>query len=71
MSERPTVRQLEAFAAMLRCRSAKEAARELGVAPSTIRSHVRDLYGKLDVQCQSQAAIALGWLVVPPTPFWE
>ena len=37
----------------------KEAARQLGIAPSTVRSHMRTVYSKLGVAKQSEMAIAV------------
>ena len=42
-----------------------EAATRIGVSVSTVRTHVRNIYGKLDVHNKTEAvfeARALGWL---------
>lgn len=62
---KPTARELQVFAACLRRSSAKEAARELGISHQTVKNHLGNLYRKLGVDCDTQAAIALGWLVLP------
>ena len=61
----PTARELQVFAICLRRSSAKEAARELGISHQTARNHLRHLYWRLGVECDTQAAVALGWLVLP------
>lgn len=62
---KPTARQLQVLAVYLRQASCKAAAHDLGLSEQTVRNHLSRLYGRLDVQCASQAAIALGWLAVP------
>jgi DNA-binding NarL/FixJ family response regulator len=65
MSRQPTPRELEVLRVYLRRSSAKEAGHEMGLAESTVRNHLSRLYLRLDVDCATQAAIALGWLTVP------
>ena len=43
----------------------KEIAHDLGVAPTTIRTHLHSVYGKLGVQDRAQAVLhsaEMGWL---------
>jgi DNA-binding NarL/FixJ family response regulator len=65
MTAQPTARELEVLAACLRHHSTKLAAHELGITDSTARNHLSRLYARLNVDCASQAALALGWLSVP------
>jgi DNA-binding CsgD family transcriptional regulator len=67
MSRPPTARELQVFAACLRHRSQKLAGYELGISQQTVKNHCQNLYRKLDVDCASQAAEVLGWLIVPNT----
>ncbi len=64
MTKPPTPRELQVLAASLRAGSTKAAAHELGISDATVRNHLSRLYGRLDVDCMSQAAAALGWLDV-------
>lgn len=64
-SRAPTARQLQVLAAYFRHHSTKIAACELGISDRTVRNQLSRLYARLDVDCASQAAIVLGWLVVP------
>ena len=61
----PTARELATLAACLRHSSEKRAAYELGIPLQTAKNRLTRLYRKLDVSCQSEAAISLGWLEVP------
>jgi DNA-binding CsgD family transcriptional regulator len=61
----PTARELEVLAAFLRHGSRKCAAAELGISDCTASATLAHLYAKLKVRSRSEAAIALGWLVVP------
>ena len=65
MTAQPTARELEVLAAYFRHHSRKLAAHELGITDGTARAHLTRLYARLDVDCASQAAEALGWLNVP------
>jgi DNA-binding NarL/FixJ family response regulator len=67
MSAEPTARELEVFAAVCVYGCYKDAARVLGIAPYTVRTHLHRLYVKKGVGSLSEAAIALGWLKVPRT----
>ena len=61
----PSPRELEALARSLRgTRSA--VAHGMGISPHTVKEHLQNLYIKLDVGTADEAAIALGWLVIPP-----
>jgi DNA-binding NarL/FixJ family response regulator len=64
----PTSRELEAFAAVCRYGCDKEAAASLGVSRHTVRGHVASLYVKLGAGSRLEAAMLLGWLVIPYTP---
>ena len=52
-------RELEVAAAYAEGQSYKEIARDLGVSPTTIRSHLRTVYGKLGVASKIALAQAL------------
>jgi DNA-binding NarL/FixJ family response regulator len=62
----PTPRELEAFAAVCRYGCFKDAGAALGISPHTVRDHMSRLYVKLNVETRVEAAMALGWLVLPP-----
>jgi len=58
-------RELEVLALLAAGKSNREIARELFVALSTVKTHVKNIYGKLDVRNRTQAvsrARALGLL---------
>lgn len=62
---RPTPREAEILALFARGLSYDEAARVLGVSANTVRSHVRSLYGKLQVVTKTEAVLAArrrGWI---------
>jgi DNA-binding NarL/FixJ family response regulator len=61
----PTKHELEVFAACLRNRSGKVAAHELHLGYYTVKHTLERLYIKLDADCYTDAAIRLGWLVIP------
>jgi DNA-binding NarL/FixJ family response regulator len=61
----PTRHELEVFAVCLRHRSIKEAAVECGVSNNTVKHLRQTLYAKLGADCDTAAAEALGWLVIP------
>jgi DNA-binding CsgD family transcriptional regulator len=65
MKTQPTARELEVLAACLRLGSQKMAAHELGISPLTVAAHIANLTRKLGVQGRDQAAVALGWLILP------
>jgi DNA-binding NarL/FixJ family response regulator len=50
-----TPKELELLRHLSRGRSYAEAARAMGVAVSTVQTHIRNLYRKLDVHSQVQA----------------
>ena len=50
-----TVREREVLALMAEGQSNKEIARSLSVSPNTIKTHVANLYAKLDVAKRTQA----------------
>lgn len=61
----PTPRQLECLRAFVRCGSRKEAAHELGIAETTLRNNLAELYYRLGVEGHMAALRELGWLQVP------
>lgn len=60
----PTERQLQVFANFL-LHGTKEAAVVLDIAEQTVKNTLTDLYIRLGVESQAQAAVALGWLDIP------
>jgi DNA-binding NarL/FixJ family response regulator len=64
MSATPTARELQVLAACLR-HGDKGAAYRLEIAYQTARNTNHILFRKLDVETREQAAIVLGWLVLP------
>src|SRR5213594_1407562 len=63
----PTARELEVFAAYCQAGTIRAAATTLGLSEQTAKNHVSALYRSLGVSHNLGAAIALGWLVVPPS----
>ena len=63
-SQRPTVRELEVLTHVLRSCN-KQAALELGLSPQTVKNHLSKLYRKLEVHSNTEAAVQLGWFMVP------
>lgn len=61
----PTDRELRVLAAQLRYGS-YGASRRLNLAQSTVKNHLTNLYDKLGAESQSDAALRLGWLELPP-----
>lgn len=53
-------RELEAAAAYANGASYKEIARDLGISPTTVRSHLRTVYSKLNVSSKIALAQMLG-----------
>lgn len=53
--ELPSARELEVLRLLTTHLPVSEIARELGIAPSTVRSHVKNIYGKLNVHSRSEA----------------
>jgi DNA-binding CsgD family transcriptional regulator len=66
VAARLTEAQLVTLAAYVQSGSAKETATELGIALSTVKNHLSDLYARLGVGGAMEAAITLGWVTVPP-----
>lgn len=64
-SRKPTRRELETLALVLTV-GRKDAAHRLGISERTVVHHLTSLYGRLDVDSAPKAALALGWMVVPP-----
>jgi DNA-binding NarL/FixJ family response regulator len=63
---RPSARELEVLAAVVRCGGTREAALELVVSPRTVRSHVSHILDKLGVSTLYQSVALLddecpGW----------
>jgi hypothetical protein len=56
---------LRVFAAYVREGSLKAAASKLGIANSTVKNQMSELYGRLDVCCAMDAAQKLGWVRIP------
>jgi DNA-binding NarL/FixJ family response regulator len=63
----PSERQVQVLAACLQAGSRKEAAESLGLSLRTIDRHLSQLYIRLGVDCQTDAAKKLGWLQIPET----
>lgn len=64
-----TERELEVLALLGRGLSNPQIARELYLSPETVKSHVRSLFRKLEVDNRTQAALTAGRFgVAPPTP---
>lgn len=61
----PTDRQLAALRAYLAAGSVKDAARNLGIAPQTMKNHLASVYADLGVGSALEAALTLGWLRLP------
>lgn len=58
-------RETEVVRALAEGKVAKTIAEELGVAPSTVRSHLKNIYGKLEVIDRAQAVLCaakMGWI---------
>lgn len=66
----PTARELQALAYALR-KDSKRAAAEMGISEQTVKNHLTALYLRLGAQSKNEAAIALGWLVVPDVQLEE
>lgn len=62
----PTARELQVFAAVCRWGCDKDAARALDISQHTVRGHVAKLYVKLGATSRLEAAMLLGWLLLPP-----
>jgi DNA-binding NarL/FixJ family response regulator len=63
----PTPRELEVFAAVCRYGCDKDAGEALGITDSTVGKHCRSLYLKIGATNRLEAAMLLGWLVIPHT----
>lgn len=64
-SERPTAREIAVLGLIARGFTYEETAQTLALSAHTVRTHVRNLYAKLDAHNRSEAvyqARALGWL---------
>jgi DNA-binding NarL/FixJ family response regulator len=56
-SEALTGRETEVLKLLARGKADKQIARELFVAVSTVKTHVNNIYGKLDISSRTQAAL--------------
>jgi len=65
VAARLTEAQLVTLAAYVQSGSAKETATELGIALSTVKNHLSNLYGRLGVSGAMEAAAVLGWVTIP------
>jgi DNA-binding CsgD family transcriptional regulator len=65
VAARLTEAQLVTLAAYVQSGSAKETATELGIALSTVKNHLSNLYARLGVGGAMEAATVLGWVMVP------
>jgi DNA-binding NarL/FixJ family response regulator len=64
----PTAREREVLAELALGRTNGEIARTLGISERTVRFHIENLFGRLDVENRVEAvmkAIQLGWLQAP------
>ncbi|HWT12763.1 MAG TPA: LuxR C-terminal-related transcriptional regulator [Allosphingosinicella sp.] len=61
-----TGRECEILALLASGQSVKEMARELGISPNTVKSHVARLYEKLEVGRRIQAVEKARWLGLIP-----
>jgi DNA-binding CsgD family transcriptional regulator len=61
-----TDRECEILDRLATGRSNKELARELGISPNTVKTHVARVYEKLDVQKRVQAIEKARWLSLIP-----
>jgi PAS domain S-box-containing protein len=52
-----TARERDVFACLCRGLADKEIAKDLGLAPNTVRNHVSTIYAKLDVHSRSEAIV--------------
>lgn len=67
-SLQPTAREIDVLRVYCKTGSVKQAAFYLGVGVQTVRSQLSSLYAVLDVHSAIEAAVALGWLSLPPEP---
>jgi DNA-binding NarL/FixJ family response regulator len=66
--EPPTAREREVLAELAQGRTNAEIARQLGISERTVRFHIENLFGRLDVENRVEAvmkAMHLGWLDAP------
>lgn len=63
--KRLTDRQREVLA-LACCHPSREVARLLGISEQTVKNHMQIVYRKLGVTSRTQAAMAMGWLIIPP-----
>ena len=61
-----TERECEILERLASGGSNKELARELGISPNTVKTHVSRVYGKLEVQKRVQAVEKARWLSLIP-----
>lgn len=61
----PTPAQAEVFRAYVETGSQKEAARRCGIALSTAKNHLSQMYDRLGVGGAMEAATVLGWVSLP------
>ena len=61
-----TERECEILGALASGRSNKELARDLGISPNTVKTHVARVYEKLEVQKRVQAIEKARWLALIP-----
>lgn len=68
-SNKLTVREIDVLRLVVKGRSNKVVAAELGIAIGTVKSHVKQLMAKLNARCRTEAAsIAQRRGLVPPEP---
>jgi len=61
----PSPGQLRTLAAVVTCGTQKDAATALGISPQTIKNNLFNLYRRLGVNSEMEAAAHLGWVSVP------
>lgn len=54
---RLTPRELDVLRCLVAGKAYKEAAAHLGIGVETVRTHIKALYRKLDVHCQTEAVV--------------
>ncbi|MCY1248403.1 transcriptional regulator EpsA [compost metagenome] len=68
LQQRLSARELEVLRSMALSMSNKRVAQALGISPETVKWHLKNIYGKLEVYGRDDAvakARHLGWLEIP------